>query len=218
MPPASPADDRRGEAVPAESEERRWVEAARAGDREAFGHLAEAYGDLVNRVIGRLVRDPDDRADLVQETFYRAVKALDRFRPGAAFRPWIVTIALNAARDELRARARHREVSLDDPETGVNPERELAGELPAPDQLAAASELSGRIEAAFAQLEPQAQTILWLRVREELSYAEIATVLGVAVGTVMSRLARARRALRDQLAAMGGPPEPSGVRGGDHDR
>ncbi len=200
-PPVSRPDEQ-NQPTPSPATERGWVEAARGGDQAAFTSLVEAYGGLVYRVIGRLVRDPDDRDDLVQETFYRACKGLARFRPESPFRPWLLTIALNAARDHLRSRQRWSSVSLDDPDQGAERAPELHARGPAPDELAVAGDLEGRVEQAWQRLDESAQTVLWLRVREELSYAEIATVLGVAVGTVMSRLSRARRALRDELQAV----------------
>ena len=199
--PASSEPQRQPDEALASAEERAWVESARHGDRQAFASLVQAYGGLVYRVIGRLVWDPDDRDDLVQETFYRACKGLEQFRPGAAFRPWLLTIALNAARDHLRTGQRWRSVSLDDADRDGEGGWELEASGPAADELAHAAELQGRVEAAFKQLDETAQVILWLRVREELSYAEIASVLGVAVGTVMSRLSRARQALRERLPA-----------------
>lgn len=174
-----------------------WVEAARGGEPSAFDSLVRANGDLVYRVIGRLVSDPDDRDDLVQETFLRAYQALPNFRPGAEFRPWLLTIAINLARDALRRRRRRPAASpLADEEGHAIP---LPSGEPGPDALLEARDLSGRAEAAFRRLDADAQAILWLRVREGLSYQEIAGVLGIACGTVMSRLSRAREALKQEL-------------------
>lgn len=174
-----------------------WVEAASKGDSSAFGALVHAYGGLVTRVIGRLVSDPDDRDDLVQETFVRAFTALDKFKPGQPFRPWLLTIALNLARDAWRRRTtRPAAVPLvDEDGTAVS----IPSPDPSPESAAAAEELRRRAEAAFGRLDRDHQAILWLRVREGLEYDEIATVLGIPRGTVMSRLARARAALRREL-------------------
>jgi RNA polymerase sigma-70 factor (ECF subfamily) len=174
-----------------------WVEAARSGDTEAFDCLVRAHGSLVYRVIGRLVNDPDDRDDLVQETFLRAYEALRNFRPGAEFRPWLLTIAMNLARDELRRRRRRPAPSpLADEEGHPIP---LPSGEPGPDALLEGGDLRRRAEAAFARLEVEARAILWLRVREGLAYQEIAEVLEIPRGTVMSRLSRAREALRLEL-------------------
>jgi RNA polymerase sigma-70 factor (ECF subfamily) len=162
----------------------------------AFGALVQAFGPLLYRVIGRLVHDPDDRDDLVQETMVRAYQALGRFHPGSDFRPWLLTIAMNLVRDELRRRKRRPPgPSLDEGESPVTP----AAPTPGPDAGAVGEELRRQAEAAFRRLDRDEQTILWLRVREGLQYDEIAQVLAIPRGTVMSRLARAREALRQEL-------------------
>ena len=195
-----------GGAGPPADREADWIRRATAGDGAAFDALVRTYAGVVERVIGRLAGDPDDGADLVQETFLKAWQNLRRFTPGAPFRPWLVTIALNCARDHGRRR-RRRGTSVplgSEARSGEGEEREaldLATSVPGPDACAESEDLRGRAEAAFARLTPDAQAILWLRVREDLSYDEIATVLGVPAGTVMSRLARAREALRVLLEA-----------------
>lgn len=174
-----------------------WVEAASQGDSAAFAALVHAYGALVTRVIGRLVSDPDDRDDLVQETFVRAFTALGKFKRGEPFRPWLLTIALNLARDAWRRRkVRPSPVPLVDEAGTVLP---IPSPDPSPESVAAGEELRRRAESAFGRLERDHQAILWLRVREGLEYDEIATVLAIPRGTVMSRLARARAALRREL-------------------
>jgi len=176
-----------------------WVEAASKGGSSAFEALVRAYGGLVTRVIGRLVNDPDDRDDLVQETFVRAFTALDKFKRGEPFRPWLLTIALNLARDSWRRRkARPTPVPLVGEAGTVVP---IPSPDPSPESAAAGEELRRHAEAAFRRLDQDHQTILWLRVREGLEYDEIATVLGIPRGTVMSRLARARAALRREIDA-----------------
>ncbi|HWN83317.1 MAG TPA: sigma-70 family RNA polymerase sigma factor [Candidatus Udaeobacter sp.] len=182
--------------------DRAWVARARAGDGAAFEALVRTYATLVHRVIGRLAADPDDCADLVQETFLRAWQGLPGFVPNAPFRPWLLAIALNAARDAGRRR-RRRPASTpllfetDEGEVGVA--GALADPDPTPAERLEGEDLRRRAEAAFKRLAPDAQAVLWLRVREDLSYDEIATVLGIPRGTVMSRLARAREALRVHL-------------------
>jgi RNA polymerase sigma-70 factor, ECF subfamily len=184
------------------AQEAAWVERAKTGDAGAFEALILAYGALVHRVIGRLSTDPDDSADLVQETFLRAWQGLPGFTPGAPFRPWLLAIALNAARDAGRRRRRRPPAAelVDDLGSDDGPAAiALPSPDPTPEAEAEAAELRFQAERAFARLSPDAQAILWLRVREDLSYDEIATVLGIPRGTVMSRLARAREALRIHL-------------------
>ena len=188
---------RRGPVEPDPGRVAAWVEAARRGDSAAFDALVLTYGQLLFRVIGRMVRDPDERDDLVQDAFVRAYEAMGRFNPGADFRPWLLTIALNRVRDHLRSRRRRP------PHTSLTGEEGEALPLPAPgptpEAMAQAEELRTRAECAFGRLNVEAQAILWLRVREGLEYREIAEVLGIPRGTVMSRLARAREALRVEL-------------------
>jgi RNA polymerase sigma-70 factor (ECF subfamily) len=179
-----------------------WIARAQAGDGTAFDALVRTYAPLVHRVIGRLGADPDDCADLVQETFLKAWQGLARFDPAAPFRPWLLTIAINCARDAGRRRRRRpRMEPLDeDEEEGGRAARTLRAPDPTPDAIAESADLRDRAERAFDRLSPDARAVLWLRVREDLSYDEIAIVLGVPRGTVMSRLARAREALRIHLA------------------
>jgi len=184
--------------------DRAWVARARAGDGTAFEALVRTYATLVHRVIGRLTADPDDCADLVQETFLRAWQGLPGFLPEAPFRPWLLAIALNAARDAGRRRRRRPAPT---PLVFEGPDEEGQGGVgglleasePSPAERLEGEDLRRRAEVAFARLGPDAQAVLWLRVREDLSYDEIAVVLGIPRGTVMSRLARAREALRVHL-------------------
>jgi RNA polymerase sigma-70 factor (ECF subfamily) len=116
---------------------------------------------------------------------------------GRDFRPWILTIAVNLARDRWRRRSSApATVSLanesGDPIPLLSPE-------PSAESAAVGEELRERAEAAFQRLDPEARTVLWLRVREGLDYREMAQVLGIPRGTVMSRLSRARQALRAEL-------------------
>ena len=190
---------------PAELEaarDRAWVARARAGDGAAFEALVRTYATLVHRVIGRLTADPDDCADLVQETFLRAWQGLPGFLPNAPFRPWLLAIALNAARDAGRRR-RRRPAQAPLVFEGTDEEGlggvDLEARGPTPAERLEGEDLRHRAELAFARLAPDARAVLWLRVREELSYDEISIVLGIPRGTVMSRLARAREALRVHL-------------------
>jgi RNA polymerase sigma-70 factor (ECF subfamily) len=180
-----------------------WIARAQAGDGTAFDALVTTYGPLVHRVIGRLGGDPEDCADLVQETFLRAWQGLPGFTPEAPFRPWLLAIALNCARDAGRRRRRRPRAEPLAEEGGAGEPggaaRVLRAPDPGPDAEAEGEDLRRRAEWAFARLRADAQAVLWLRVREDLSYDEIAAVLGVPRGTVMSRLARAREALRVHL-------------------
>ncbi|MDW7981644.1 MAG: RNA polymerase sigma factor [Thermomicrobium sp.] len=166
------------------------VAAARRGDHDAFSELVRRYRRLVFAVAYRLLGDPYLAEDVTQEAFVRAYVALDRFR-GASFRAWVLRIAHNAALDHLRAASRHRHVPL-----------EQAPDQPEPFGPPAALEYGGAaaaLEAALAALPPDQRAVVLLADVEGLPYEEIAEVLQVPLGTVKSRLARARVRLRSLL-------------------
>lgn len=166
---------------------------AQAGDPRAFAALVRAYQERVFRFILRLVGARDDAMDLTQDTFMKAHQALPGWRPEAQFRTWLFSIAHHAALDLLRRRQRVRFVSFADLGAG-----ETEGHLPdpasQPDQLLADRQRIGVLERALHALPAEQREILLLRELEDMSYAEIAATLGIAEGTVKSRLARARAA------------------------
>lgn len=176
-------------------EEAGLVRAAQSGDTDAFGQIVRHYQRAVYRVAYGLTRNASDADDLAQETFVRAWQAIGRFRAGEPLYPWLARIAMNQAMSLFRRRKRR-------PETPLEPLLEAgrqwgggadpAGEVSDRDHAA-------HLEAALAELSPEHQSVLVLRAVEGLSYDEIAGVLGVPAGTVMSRLSRARAELRARL-------------------
>ncbi len=170
----------------------RLVAAARSGDHAAFNELVRRYQQLVFAVSLRLLRDRDLAEDVTQEAFVRAYLSLDRFR-GSNFRAWVLRIAHNAALDLLRATARRPHAPL-----------EVVPELPGPEPgETSAAEYQGLVvalEAALAALPPDQRAVVILADVEGLSYDEVAEILAIPVGTVKSRLARARVRLRALLA------------------
>lgn len=169
---------------------------AKQGDPEAFGRLVNAYQRKAYAVAYGFVGNREDALELAQEAFARAYKAMERFDTSMPFYPWIYRILKNVCLNHLKKRKRHGESSLDGMcETGYDvPDRQED-----PEQSASRQELQRAIAAAMEHLAPAHREILFLRHFQDLPYAEIATCLGVPVGTVMSRLHAARRALRDQL-------------------
>ncbi|GBD19972.1 ECF RNA polymerase sigma factor SigE [bacterium HR28] len=168
------------------------VAAARAGDHDAFAELVRRYQRLVYAVSYRLLRDQTLAEDVTQDAFVRAYLSLDRFR-GTSFRAWVLRIAHNAALDQLRSLARHRHVPLEDV-----PER------PEPSSSFGPVEhegLTAALEAALAALPPDQRAVVLLADVEGLPYDEVAEVLAIPLGTVKSRLARARTRLRVLLEA-----------------
>jgi len=172
------------------------VTRAKAGDTVAFGELVSRYQKTVYRIILRMVKSPDDADDLTQDTFVRAYRGLKTFKEEFDFHPWLYRIAVNQAINFINRRKRQAAVDMDDvPEGDIKqgPEPEN------PMQSASRQELMENLEEALQRLPDEQRTVFLLRVQEGLSYEEIATVMGTPKGTVMSRLARARMALRRYL-------------------
>jgi RNA polymerase sigma-70 factor, ECF subfamily len=181
-------------------EEAGSILAAQGGDQAAFGALVRHYQRAIHRLAYGLTRNAGDADDLAQETFVRAWQALDRFRVGEPFYPWLSRICVNLAFSLFRRRKRR-------PEESIEPMLEAGRQFGLEDdpaEHAATRERDARLAAAFAELSPDHQAILALRAVEDLSYDEIARVLGVPPGTVMSRLSRARAELKTRLAARTG--------------
>lgn len=172
------------------------VRQAQAGSRAAFDMLVLKYQRRVERLLSRSVRDPADVADLCQETFLAAYRALPAFRGDSAFYTWLYRIAINAAQ---RHRGRQRPVeSLDDDEgtfgTGATPTDHAT-----PEALLASRQLAlGLNEAVEALAEDQRRALL-LREVDGLSYDEIADLMDCPPGTVRSRIFRAREAIAARL-------------------
>jgi RNA polymerase sigma-70 factor, ECF subfamily len=182
------------------SDEQDLVRAAQTGDGRAFAEIVRRYQRAIYRVAYGIVRSSADADDVAQEAFVRAYQAIGRFRVGEPLYPWLARIATNAALSVLRRRRRK-------PETPIEPLIEAGkqwGTDDDPTEHAVASERDRHLRAAMAELKPEHQAVLVLRVVEDLSYEEIAKTLGVPVGTVMSRLSRARAELKAKIAARSG--------------
>ncbi len=176
-------------------EEAHLVRAAQSGDADAFGQIVRRYQRAIYRVAYGLTRNASDADDLAQETFVRAWQAIGRFRAGEPLYPWLARIAMNQAMSLFRRRKRRPETAL---EPLIEAGRQWGGGEDPADQ-AADREHAAHLEAALAELTHEHQAVLVLRAVEGLSYEEIANVLGVPAGTVMSRLSRARAELRERL-------------------
>ncbi|HXG43299.1 MAG TPA: sigma-70 family RNA polymerase sigma factor [Gemmatimonadales bacterium] len=169
------------------------VARAQAGDRDAFGELVLRYGPTVRRLTRAVLRHPDDADDAAQDAFLSAWRRLGRFDPGRPLGPWLVRIAVNAARD-LGRRQRLRSAE-------PLPEGQPAP-APAPDQAADRALLRERLAAALAKLPERQRLVVLLFDGEGYSHAEIAELVGAPPGTVRSDLFHARRALRDALGSV----------------
>jgi RNA polymerase sigma-70 factor (ECF subfamily) len=181
------------------------VERCRQGDIDAFEPLVEKYRQRVWRLAYNVVRDREEAWDVAQEAFIRAYQALPSFRGHSAFYTWLFRIVMNVASDRVRSRAaRGRAFG-----TERVPEEEWdrvmmdkpAGDQ-APDEAAATAQDRERISQALQSLSPQHRDIIMLSDIEGLSYKEIAEVLDIPMGTVMSRLHNARKRLRSALGPL----------------
>jgi RNA polymerase sigma-70 factor (ECF subfamily) len=180
------------------------IRKCRAGDREAFGDLVGRWQDRIYGAVYRMVRDAETARDLAQETFVKAYTKLDSFQGGSAFGTWLYAIALNQVRGEMRKRSaqkRHDPLSLDAIRDGAQgADTDPADPRETAPQRVVAAEQCALLREAIDGLDPEHREVVVLREFEDLSYEEIAEIVGVPVGTVRSRLFRARNELRDRLA------------------
>ena len=187
-----------------ENEEIQLVQRARDGDREAFKELVETYQRKVYGICIGMLKDPDDSMDVSQEVFIKVYRYLDKFNQESSFYTWLYRITVNKCIDFIRKQKRKREVDYNDEllrEGNVAGDDEL---LPSrlgihPDKVYGRKELREKMLEALKTLSEKHRTILVLREVEGLSYEEIADVLQVSKGTVMSRLYHARRYFQDAV-------------------
>jgi RNA polymerase sigma-70 factor (ECF subfamily) len=165
-----------------------WVEQAREGDKQAFGHLVEAYQRPVYNLTYRMLGNPDEAEDAAQETFLRAYANLRKYNSDHKFSTWLFSIANHHCIDRLRKR-RITWLSIDDNPVLGN----LEGDTPRPERSAIRREESGEIQHLLNQLEPAYRMPLILRYWEEYSYEEIAQAMDLSLAAVKSRLFRARQ-------------------------
>ncbi|MDE2418086.1 MAG: RNA polymerase sigma factor RpoE [Burkholderiales bacterium] len=175
------------------------VERANAGDRHAYGLLVLKYQRRIQRLIGRMVRDVDLVDDIAQETFIRAYRALHQFRGDAQFYTWLYRIAVNTAKKALLELKRDPTVTEsflagdDEDETSWQKNEPTTDETP--ETVLAAKEIASVVNAAMDALPDDLKQAVILREIEGLSYEEIATAMDCPIGTVRSRIFRAREAI-----------------------
>jgi RNA polymerase sigma-70 factor (ECF subfamily) len=160
------------------------------GDMVAFSRLVDRYRDRLMNVIGRMLNSREESEDIVQEAFLRVYQHRESFDFKHCFSTWIYTIALNLARNELRKKKKYRFVDIFDMQ---NKEMETAVKAKIPSNLGPA------LEAAIESLPEKYKTAFLLRDIEEMPYEEVARILSVPLGTVKSRVNRARSILREKL-------------------
>ena len=196
------------ESIAAPTAERGLVEECRRGDPNAFSRLVALHEGLVYNLAARMLGDPEEAKDVSQDVFLQVYRMLPRFEGRSSLKTWIYRIVVNQCRNRQRWwRRRRRDKALPLEELTASESVQLAAPpAEGPEQEVARREESRRVQAALLKLSLDHRAVLLLREVEELSGAEISEALGVAEGTVKSRLARARDALRQALVAREGNP------------
>ena len=175
------------------------VQRAQRGDLRAFDLLVLKYQGRIAALVSRYVSDAGEVEDVTQEAFIKAYRALGKFRGDSAFYTWLYRIAANAAKNHLVAKGRRpgADATIEDAE-GFD-EGGLLSEIASPEALAMGGELAEVVESALNALPDELKAALMLREFDGLSYDDIADVLGCPVGTVRSRIFRAREAIDQRV-------------------
>ena len=179
------------------------IEGLRQGAESAYEKLISTYQQPVYNLVYRLVNDPSDACDVVQEVFVKIFRNIKAFRGQSSLKTWVYRIALNEAHNRRRWFGRHKKQEVDferdDGMVGLSLQDTLPDSGSSPFELALSVEAHKFIEEALQALSPAFREAVVLRDVEELSYEEIADVLGINIGTVKSRILRGREALRKEV-------------------
>ena len=183
------------------------VRKVRNGDRAAFDLLVVKYQSRVASIISRYVYDPQEVMDLAQETFVKAYRAIDRFRGDSAFYTWLYRIAVNTAKHFLESRGRRPQPSADVAEAENFDDGRRLRDPASPERLLQREQLQEALSRAIAQLPEDLRSAFLLREYDGLSYEDIARILDCPIGTVRSRIFRARDAVDRYLGPLLNPSE-----------
>ena len=191
--------------------EQELVHSAQKGDTSAFGQLVEAHQSKIYSLCYRMTGNAEDAADLTQEVFLSAWRSLSRFQEQSSFGTWVYRMATNASIDFLRREKRRQVLSMTMEEDSEERQAQVPDERYSPHRLLEQKEARQAVADALAALSPEHRQVLVLREMEGLSYQEVGQLLDLEEGTVKSRIARARLALRDFLIKSGNfsAPPPS---------
>jgi RNA polymerase sigma-70 factor (ECF subfamily) len=189
------------------------VERVKRGDARPFELLVLKYRRRIERLVARIVRDPDSVADVAQETFIRAYRALPNFRGDSAFYTWLYRIAVNTARKEAADQRRDPVISEsalaqgDDENDETSRAEATLTDGETPESVLAGREIAQAVNAAVEALSEDLRQAVTLREIEGLSYEEIAQVMNCPIGTVRSRIFRAREAIAQRVRPMLDTPQ-----------
>ena len=181
--------------------DRQLVARAQRGDKQAFELLVEKYQRKLARLLSRFIRDPAEVEDVTQEAFIKAYRALPAFRGDSAFYTWLYRIGINTAKNYLMAMGRRAptstEVEADEAE-GFE-EGEQLRDINTPESLLLSNEIARTVNSTIEQLPEELRTAIQMREIEGMSYEDIAKAMDCPIGTVRSRIFRAREAIAAQL-------------------
>jgi RNA polymerase sigma-70 factor, ECF subfamily len=181
--------------------DRQLVARAQRGDKQAFELLVEKYQRKLARLLSRFIRDPAEVEDVTQEAFIKAYRALPAFRGDSAFYTWLYRIGINTAKNYLMAMGRRAptstEVEADEAE-GFE-EGEQLRDINTPESMLLSNEIAQTVNATIESLPEELRTAIQMREIEGMSYEDIAKAMDCPIGTVRSRIFRAREAIAEQL-------------------
>ena len=179
------------------------VERVQAGDKRAFDFLVLKYQHKIISLVGRYVKDHHEAMDVSQEAFIKAYRALANFRGDSQFYTWLYRIAINTAKNYLVARNRRPpDVDVEANEYGDYGSADVMADIDTPENLMARDQLQDKVFATLEKLPDDLRTALTLREFEGMSYEQIAEVMDCPVGTVRSRIFRARDAIDKEVAKL----------------
>ncbi|HEY1288181.1 MAG TPA: RNA polymerase sigma factor RpoE [Burkholderiales bacterium] len=181
--------------------DRQLVERAQRGDKRAFELLVEKYQRKLARLLSRFIRDPAEVEDVTQEAFIKAYRALPAFRGDSAFYTWLYRIGINTAKNYLMAMGRRAPTSteVEAEEAEGFEEGEQLRDINTPESVLLSNEIAETVNSTIEQLPEELRTAIQLREIEGMSYEDIAQVMNCPIGTVRSRIFRAREAIAERL-------------------
>jgi RNA polymerase sigma-70 factor, ECF subfamily len=181
--------------------DRELVARVQRGDKQAFNLLVEKYQRKLARLLSRFIRDPAEVEDVTQEAFIKAYRALPAFRGDSAFYTWLYRIGINTAKNYLMAMGRRAPTSteIEAEEAEGFDEGEQLRDINTPESVLLTSEIAKTVNATIEQLPEELRTAIQLREIEGMSYEDIARQMNCPIGTVRSRIFRAREAIAEQL-------------------